>query len=204
MRGSNCQNARRLTNMLFQPSPVLLTPSSVSNPTELSSVAIKPMRSSFGMRCLLLKIPSRLMFILHSPFGFPASGVLAEAAVESCGSGSGWWKYHQSVAHNIIAICRVGLVGGRNSWLLGLLILLMKRWSFFRVGCLKRWMCCSFFAEGTGKEYSPSGWWSGSSLECAAAEVRGSLSSGSSSECRMMVQPGGKTLWWVLSSLDLK
>jgi hypothetical protein len=96
------------------------------------------MRSSFGSKYLLLKIPSRFMFILHSPFGFPASGVLAEAAVLSCGSGSGWWKYHHSVAQSIMAIWRVGLVGGRNSWLLGLLILLMKRWSFFRVGRLKR------------------------------------------------------------------
>jgi len=47
--------------------------------------------------------------------------------VVSWGEGSGWWKYHHSVAQSIIAMPRVGLGLGLKSVLLGLLMLLMKR-----------------------------------------------------------------------------
>lgn len=102
--------------MLFHPSgTVPVTPLSGLIPTLESSEATKPILSNFGNSCLLLKIPSRLILILHSPFGLPASGVPSEADVTNCGLGSGWWKYQYKVAHNIIAIWRVGLVGARNS-----------------------------------------------------------------------------------------
>lgn len=112
-RGSSCQKLRRLTNILDQ-----LLESLVSigcRPTEESSVAIKPIRSSFWSKLRPLKMPSRLMLMRHSPFGRPLVGVKLEAAVSKCRSGSGSWKYHHMVAHSIMAIWRVGDVTGLKS-----------------------------------------------------------------------------------------
>jgi hypothetical protein len=55
----------------------------------------------------------------HSPLGFPSSTVLLDCAVVTRVSGSGWWKYHHSVAQSIIAICRVGELLSLKSLLFG-------------------------------------------------------------------------------------
>lgn len=94
-RGSNCQKLLLLTNILSQAPESWF--SFGSSPTELSSVAIRPMRSSFCNKLRFLKIPSRLMLIRQSPLGLPNSGVFAEFAVCRCRSGSCSWKYHHSV-----------------------------------------------------------------------------------------------------------
>lgn len=119
-RGSSCQKLRRLTNIVDQ-----LLESRVSmgwRPTEESSVAIRPIRSSFWRRFRPLKIPSRLMFTRHTPFGRPSGGVMLDAAVSRWRSGSGSWKYHHRVAQSIMAIWRVGEVGGLYSLVGGLTI----------------------------------------------------------------------------------
>ena len=54
---------------------------SVSVPTQESSEAIKPMRSSFCKVFFPLNIPSLLILIRQSSFGLPASGVREEASV---------------------------------------------------------------------------------------------------------------------------
>ena len=77
------------------------------------------MRSSFGNTTFPLKMPSRLMPILHSPLGFPASAVFFDMAFVTCSVGSGWWKYQYNVAHSIIAMCRVGEAAALYSLLLG-------------------------------------------------------------------------------------
>lgn len=127
-----CQNILRDTNMRFQPWPL----SSQSVPTADSNVVMRPMRSSFGMRCRPLSTPSRLMPMRHSPRGFPESGVALEASVSSVACGSGWWKYQYSVTHSIMAIWRVGLAAGLES-LLGLEMEEMKSLSFWSVGFVK-------------------------------------------------------------------
>jgi len=80
---------------------------------------MSPMRSSFGSTTFPLKMPSRLMLILHSPFGFPASAVFFDIALVTWRFGSGWWKYQYRLAHSIMAIWRVGEAAALNSLLLG-------------------------------------------------------------------------------------
>ena len=74
----NCQNALLVVNISDQPSGVF---SSELTPTEESSDVIRPIRSSFCMRFRPRNTPSRLMFIRHSPLGFPSSGVFFDASV---------------------------------------------------------------------------------------------------------------------------
>ena len=62
MRGSICQNDVWLTNIFVQPSPLL---SSDVAPTHDSSLAIRPILSSFGSRCFPLNMPSRLILTRH-------------------------------------------------------------------------------------------------------------------------------------------
>jgi hypothetical protein len=114
--GSSCQKVLRLTNMCVQPSG---DESSCAHPTVESSLAMSPMRSNLGSTTFPLNTPSLLMFMRHSPFGFPASAVFLESAFVTCSVGSGWWKYQYSVAHSIMAIWRVGEAAGLNSLLLG-------------------------------------------------------------------------------------
>lgn len=106
---------------------------SVSVPTHESSLAIKPILSSFCMTFLPLKIPSRLILILQSTFGLPASGVSADASVRTDMLGGSLWKYHHSVAHSIRAICLVGDVGPLKSLLDGIDIDEMNTVSFCTV-----------------------------------------------------------------------
>lgn len=73
IRGSICQKLRRLTNMRDQAPDSCV--SLGSSPTEDSSDAMSPMRSSFCSRLRPLKIPSLLRWMRHSPFGLPVSGV---------------------------------------------------------------------------------------------------------------------------------
>lgn len=47
---------------------------------------------------------------------------MLDAAVSTCRSGSGSWKYHHRVAHSIMAIWRVGEVTGLKSLVGGLTI----------------------------------------------------------------------------------
>lgn len=70
-----------------------------------------------------MRMPSRLMLTRQSPFGRPSGGVEEEAGVAGWwGEGAGWWKYHHSVAHSIMAIWRVGEALGLNSEEEGLLM----------------------------------------------------------------------------------
>ena len=85
--GSSCQKVLRLTNMRVQPSG---DDSSCAHPTVESSLAMSPMRSNLGSTTLPLNTPSLLMFMRHSPFGFPASAVFLEIAFVTCSVGSGW------------------------------------------------------------------------------------------------------------------
>lgn len=87
MRGSICQNARRVTNIFLKPSASF---SSVLVPTLESSVVIRPIRSSLASRCLPLNMPSRLMLMRHSPFGLPSSGIFSVVEFVIFLSGSGW------------------------------------------------------------------------------------------------------------------
>ena len=73
-----CQNALLVVNISDQPSGVF---SSWLMPTVESSDVIRPMRSSFCMRFRPRNTPSRLIFIRHSPLGFPSSGVFWEASL---------------------------------------------------------------------------------------------------------------------------
>jgi hypothetical protein len=59
------------------------------------------------------------MLILHSPFGLPASAVLFDVGFVIWSVGSGWWKYQYRLAHNIMAIWRVGDAAALYSLLLG-------------------------------------------------------------------------------------
>lgn len=99
-RGSSCQNERWLTNILDQPSPFR---SLVDDPALESSVLIKPIRSSFGRRCLPLKMPSRLILTRHWPFGLPFCGIIGFTPIVRWGFGAGlsresaWWK--ETVSH---------------------------------------------------------------------------------------------------------
>src|SRR5271170_2334640 len=77
-RGSICQNDLLLTNVSAQPVGFR---TSVSVPTQESSLAINPIRSSFCKVFLPLKMPSRLILIRQSAFGRPLSGVTNEASV---------------------------------------------------------------------------------------------------------------------------
>lgn len=131
-----CQNNLRETNMLAHWSSV----SSSAVPTAELKLAIKPMRSSFGIRFLPFSRPSLLMRTRHSPRGLPAAGVNREASVVRADGGAFWWKYQHSVTHSIMATCRVGLAAGLKSWLEGLDMDEMKRLSFWRVGLVKAWM----------------------------------------------------------------
>jgi hypothetical protein len=133
----NCQNVRLEVNISDQPLGVF---SSGSMPTAESSDVTRPILSSFCIKFRPLRTPSRLIFIRHSPLGFPTSGVLFDASVVRYGDGSFKWKYQYREAHSIIAICRVGLVGVLKSLLEGFDIEDMKRLSFCNVGCLKGWM----------------------------------------------------------------
>ena len=81
---SICQNERWLTKVSDQPEGNL---TSVSVPTQESSLVIRPIRSNFGKVFFPLKMPSLLIFILQSNFGLPASGVKEDASVRSCGLG---------------------------------------------------------------------------------------------------------------------
>jgi hypothetical protein len=114
--GSSCQNALRLTNIFVHPSA---DDSSCDMPTLDSSDAISPMRSNLGSTTLPLNTPSLFMLMRHSPSGLPASGVSLDSSFVTWRGGSGWWKYQYSVAHNIIASCRVGELAGLKSLLLG-------------------------------------------------------------------------------------
>lgn len=71
-----CQNIWRDTNIRDHPSL-----SSMTTPTAESRVEISPIRSSFGIRFLPLRTPSRFMLILHSPRGLPDSGVFFDASL---------------------------------------------------------------------------------------------------------------------------
>lgn len=84
IRASSCQKCSWDTNMCDHPSV-----SSGSAPTVESSLASRPMRSSFCMTNLLFKMPSRLMFMRHCPFGLPSSAVFADSGVTNLMSGSG-------------------------------------------------------------------------------------------------------------------
>lgn len=76
----SCQNVLLDINISDQPSAVF---SSTFNPTDESSDVISPIRSNFGSRFLPLNMPSRFMFIFHSPFGLPAPGVFLEVSVDT-------------------------------------------------------------------------------------------------------------------------
>lgn len=123
----SCQNVRLEMNISVHPSGVF---SSGGSPTDDSSDASNPIRSNFCMRFRPRKTPSLLTFSLHSPFGLAPCGVLLEASDISSRLGGGRWKYQFRVAHSIIAICRVGLVGALKSLLEGFDIEEMKRLSF--------------------------------------------------------------------------
>ena len=82
----SCQNALRDINISDQPSTVF---SSGLTPTVESSDEISPILSSFCIRFRPLSTPSRLIFMRHSPLGFPISGVFLEASVVRYGDGSG-------------------------------------------------------------------------------------------------------------------
>lgn len=103
--GSICQKVFLLTNVSAHP---LGSRTSVSVPTHESSLAMRPIRSSFCNVFLPLKIPSLLILMRQSSLGLPASGVKADAAVKAYGLGGSLWKYQQSVAQSIMAICLVG------------------------------------------------------------------------------------------------
>jgi hypothetical protein len=133
----NCQYVLLEMNISDQPSAVF---SSGLTPTDESSDDINPILSSFCIRFRPRKTPSRLIFMRHSPLGFPASGVFFDASVVIYGEGSFKWKYQYSDAHSIIAICLVGLVGALKSLLEGLEMEDIKRLSLRRVGCLNGWM----------------------------------------------------------------
>lgn len=130
----NCQNVRLEVNISDHPLGVF---SSGSIPTDESSAVTSPILSSFWIKFLPLRTPSRLIFMRQSPRGFPTSGVLFDAFVTRYGDGSFKWKYQYREAHSIMAICRVGLVGVLKSLLEGLEMEDMKRLSFCNVGCLK-------------------------------------------------------------------
>ncbi len=84
IRASMCQNDLLLTNISFQPAGSL---TSGSVPTQESSLATKPMRSSFCIRFLPFRMPSLFILIRQSAFGLPASGVKDDASVIICGLG---------------------------------------------------------------------------------------------------------------------
>jgi hypothetical protein len=74
----SCQNADLVVNISDQPSGVF---SSWLTPTAESSDVIRPIRSSFCIRFRPRNTPSRLIFMRHSPLGFPSSGVFCDASV---------------------------------------------------------------------------------------------------------------------------
>lgn len=137
----NCQYVLLEVNISDHPSAVF---SSGVVPTDESSDDISPILSSFWMRFRPRSTPSRLIFMRHSPFGFPVSGVFFDSSVVKNGAGSFRWKYQYSDAHNIIAICLVGLVGALKSLLEGIEIDDMKRLSLRKVGSLNGWILCLF------------------------------------------------------------
>jgi hypothetical protein len=104
-RASICQNDLLLTKISFQPAGSLIL---VSVPTVESSLATKPIRSSFCIRFLPFRMPSRFIRMRQSAFGLPASGVKDDASVITCGLGGSLWKYQYSVDQSIRAICLVG------------------------------------------------------------------------------------------------
>ena len=130
----SCQYVRLEMNISDQPTGVF---SSGTTPTDESSQDTNPILSSFWIKFRPRSTPSRLILMRHSPLGLPASGVFFDCSVFKYGDGSCRWKYQYRDAHNIIAICRVGLAGALKSLLEGFEIDDMKRLSLRNVGCLK-------------------------------------------------------------------
>ena len=133
----NCQYVLLEMNISDQPSGVF---SSGVIPTDESSDDINPILSSFCIRFRPRSTPSLLIFMRHSPRGFPASGVFFDSSVVRYGDGSFRWKYQYSDAQSIIAICLVGLVGALKSLLDGFEMEDIKRLSLRKVGSLKGWI----------------------------------------------------------------
>lgn len=107
-----CQNIFWDTNMLAHSWLV----SSMDDPTAESSVAMRPILSSLGIRLRPLRTPSLLIFILQSPLGLPSAAVYFEFSFAGrVLEGAGWWKYQYRVIHRIIAIWRVGDAAGLKS-----------------------------------------------------------------------------------------
>lgn len=82
-----CQNIFWDTNMLAHSRLV----SSMEDPTAESSVAIRPILSSLGIRLRPLSTPSLFMFMRQSPFGLPSAAVYFEFSLGgSVLDGAGW------------------------------------------------------------------------------------------------------------------
>lgn len=180
MRASICQKERRLTKVSAHP---VGNRTSVSVPTQESSLAINPIRSSFCNVFFDLKIPSLLILMRHSSLGLPLSGVNADASVKIWGFGGSLWKYQHSVAQSIMAMWRVGEALFLKSVLAGCDMDDMKSESLWTVGRVKRWATICFWG---GSSWSFARW-----LREILLFLRSGSVSTSSSVWRTTVQPGG-------------